>query len=437
VVFGCKDSEFQARENQRGGHANRRLSLTVVGQSAVSYSWDNANRLTRITQGTNSVSFSYDAANRRTELTLPNGVTLAYSYDQDSRVSGMTWTLGGNQVGDLSYSYDADGRVIAKSGSFAQTNLPQAVTSNTFNADNEMTAFNGTTLSYDLNGNLTSDGTNTYTWDARNHLSGISGGTTAAFVYDAFGRRAGKTLGVNTTQFVYDGLNPVQELDGANPANVTANLLTGLSIDEYFARADSNGAMNFLTDALGSTLALADSSGALNTSYTYEPFGNTTVGGSNPNPYQFTGRENDGTGLYFYRARYYSPTFQRFIAQDPSGFVRGGPNVYAYVSNNPLSFLDPFGLQAVANPVPNPEPTSGPPRPPARSCPSSGQPGPTTLSCFAGKVGDNPIPLIECALGAGVCIYTGNAYVCVGASIGCIDLLGQLGECYQNPRSFP
>ncbi len=94
-------------------------------------------------------------------LTLPNGILAAYTYDGDSRVKATTWTLGNNRVGDLEYSYDADGRVIGKTGSFAQTNLPQAVTGNMFNADNEMTAFNGTTLSYDANGNLTNDGTNT------------------------------------------------------------------------------------------------------------------------------------------------------------------------------------------------------------------------------------------------------------------------------------
>ena len=210
-----------------------------------------------------------------------------------------------------------------------------------FDADNEMTGFNGTTLSYDLNGNLTGDGTNTYAWDARNHLTGITRGVTASFVYDAFGRRMSKNIGGFVTQFLYDGLNPVQELDGANPANVTANLLTGLKIDEYFTRADSNGAMNFLTDALRSTLALADSSGAINTSYTYEPFGNTTVGGSNPNSYQFTRRENDGTGLYFYRARYYSPTYQRFTAQDPMRF--GDINLYEYVGENPTNWTDPTG----------------------------------------------------------------------------------------------
>ena len=90
-----------------------------------------------------------------------------------------------------------------------------------------MTAFGGQTLTYDANGNLTNDGTNTYTWDARNHLSAISGGITASFQYDPFGRRALKTVNSVTTQFLYDGPNPVQELDGSSPANVTANLLTG------------------------------------------------------------------------------------------------------------------------------------------------------------------------------------------------------------------
>src|SRR5579884_1395528 len=122
-----------------------------------------------------------------------------------------------------------------------------------------MRAFNSTALSYDLNGNLTGDGTNTYTWDARNHLASISGGTTASFVYDAFGRRTSKNINGSITQFEYDGLNPVQELDGANPASVTANLLTGLRIDEFFQRTDLAGLMDFLSDTLGSTLALSDS----------------------------------------------------------------------------------------------------------------------------------------------------------------------------------
>ena len=175
--------------------------------------------------------------------------------------------------------------------------------------------------------------TNTYAWDARDHLSAISGAASASFVYDAFGRRMSKTIGGATTQFLYDGLNPAQELDGATPPNVTANLLTGLGVDEYFSRADSAGNVSsFLTDALGSTIGLVNSGGLIATGYSYEPFGNVTASGAaSDNPFQFIGRENNGTGLYFYRARYYSLTFLRFIAQDPIGFASRDPNLYAYV----------------------------------------------------------------------------------------------------------
>ncbi|MBF6570953.1 MAG: RHS repeat-associated core domain-containing protein [Candidatus Binataceae bacterium] len=217
--------------------------------------------------------------------------------------------------------------------------------STSYNADNEQSMLNGTAHSYDNNGNLTGDGTNTYSWDARNHLSTISQGrtTVGSFVYDGFGRRMKKAIGGTTTQFLYDGLNPVQELDGANPPNVTANLLTGLGIDERFTRTDASGAMSFLTDALGSTIGLADATGTVQTSYTYDPFGGASSSGGSANPYQFTGRENDGNGLYFYRARYYSPTYQRFIAQDPIDFAGGDTNLYEYAGNDPIGLLDAKG----------------------------------------------------------------------------------------------
>ena len=115
-------------------------------------------------------------------------------------------------------------------------------------------------------------------------------------------------------------------------------------MDEVFTRTDSAGARNFLADALGGTLALSDWTGTLQTQYTYEPFGNTVASGfGSANPYQYTGRENDGTGLYFYRARYYNPVLQRFITEDPAGFA-GGINTYAYARGNPVSYADPFGL---------------------------------------------------------------------------------------------
>ena len=108
-------------------------------------------------------------------------------------------------------------------------------------------------------------------------------------------------------------------------------------------RSDALGTRTLLSDALGSTLALTDPAGSVLARYTYEPFGTTTVTGSAFSPYQYTGRENDDTGLYYYRARYYNPVLQRFISEDPIGF-RGGINVYSYVGNNPAGSRDPLGL---------------------------------------------------------------------------------------------
>lgn len=142
-----------------------------------------------------------------------------------------------------------------------------------------------------------------------------------------------------------DGNSESRRCHSSNVA--TANLLTGLGIDQVFSRTDAAGERSFLTDALGSTIALADTSGVIQTSYTYEPFGAaTSTGVSSTNSYQFTGRENDGaSGLYFYRARYYNPTFGRFISEDPLGFPGGSdPNIYAYVFDNPVELFDRFGL---------------------------------------------------------------------------------------------
>jgi uncharacterized protein RhaS with RHS repeats len=142
-----------------------------------------------------------------------------------------------------------------------------------YDANNELTTWGTANFFYDTNGNMTSDGTHSYAWDARNRLKQIDLGNTASFTYDPFGRRATKSIvGTNTT-FLYDGANAVQEVIGGTN---TANSLSG-GIDEVFQRTDSAGARSFLADPLGSTLALTDSTGTVQTSYTFEPFGNTNV----------------------------------------------------------------------------------------------------------------------------------------------------------------
>jgi len=184
----------------------------------------------------------------------------------------------------------------------------------------------------DPNGNLAADGLTSYTWNARNQLVGMSGVTSASFAYDALGRRQSKTISGTATNFLYDKLNLVQELSNGTPS---ANLLSGSLIDETLTRSDSNGSTTLLTDAQRSTIGLADASGAVQTSYTFEPFGQTQVSGSpSANATEFASRENDGVGLYYYRSRFYSPALQRFLSEDPKGFAGGDVNL----------FVDPLGL---------------------------------------------------------------------------------------------
>ena len=119
----------------------------------------------------------------------------------------------------------------------------------------------------------------------------------------------------------------------------------GLMFDEVFLRTVSSGAQALLADESGSTLATIDSNGTIQNQFAYEPFGRTTTP-SDLNV-QHTGRENDGTGLMYFRARYYSPSLQRFITQDPLEFGGGDANFYAYAANNLLQTSDPFGLWKV------------------------------------------------------------------------------------------
>lgn len=322
--------------------AGRRATMTASGQPTVQYSYDDDARVTEITQGASSVVFAYDGDGRYTTLTLPNGITASYTYDAGSELTGISYSVGPKSIGALAYSYDTAGRRTSVGGSFARSSLPSAVTAASYNAANQLITWGATALAYDASGNLISDGSNTYTWDARDQLTSISGPVSAAFQYDSFGRRVGKTIGNTTVQYLYDGPNFIQESSGGVP---DANLLTGLHTDQYFQRTDSGGSASFLRDALGSTLALVDSTGALQTQYTFDPFGATTSSGApSSSSLQYTSRENDGAGLYFYRARYYSPQFGRFISQDPLGVAGSGPNLYSYAGDNPISNSDPSGL---------------------------------------------------------------------------------------------
>jgi len=211
---------------------------------------------------------------------------------------------------------------------------------------NQILSFDGFAATHDDNGNLTTLDADTFTWDVRNRLASLTGsGLSASFQYDPLGRRINKTLNGQPTVYLPDGVNPLQEQ--ATPGgNWTALTMTGLAVDEIIARGDVSGVYYYLPDGLGSTVALTDDTGAIHTQYTYAPFGETTRTGTvGTNPFQFTRRENDNTGLYYYRARYYHPVLQRFLSEDPIEFAGGDVNLYGYVFDDPINFTDPLGLR--------------------------------------------------------------------------------------------
>jgi RHS repeat-associated protein len=312
----------------------------VAGQAPVTYQYDVASRLIQVAQGSLTVGIGYDAAGRRTSLTYPNGTSTTYSYDNANRLTAITHNGPSGLIESLNYVYDAAGNRIGLTRTNGTASLlPNAVASASYDAANEQTQFSGATLTYDQNGNLTNDGTNTYTWDARNRLTAISGGVTASFSYDALGRRVSKTINGEPKQFLYDGNDVVAELSGGT---VSASYVRSLDIDDPFIRQTSSNEF-YHADALSGTTALSSNAGAVQTTSAYEAFGNTSVTGTSENAFQYAGRENDNTGLYYYRARYYSPIEQRFLSEDPTGLRGGDPNLYGYVFNNPVNRVDPTG----------------------------------------------------------------------------------------------
>jgi len=332
--------------------AGRRTAMSLPGPRSVSYEYDNANRLTEVASEGQAATLGYDKADRLEDLTLPDGIEQLYGYDKAGQATSIAYKHGESTLGEIDYAYDPNGQTEAIWGSYARLGLPEALKSAKYNAANELTEREGKELSYDADGNLTADGSSEYAWDARGQLAEISGGTSASFGYDPFGRRVSKTLGETTTDMLYDGPNVAQESVGGS---VTGNLLTGLIPDQLFARTTGAGTDSYLTDRLGSAIGLANGSAEVKTTYTYDPFGGSTEAGeASDNPFQFTGRENDGTGLQYNRARYYSPSTARFISQDPAGFEGSGPNLYGYVGGSPLDLVDPTGEIGFSISIPDP-----------------------------------------------------------------------------------
>lgn len=330
----------------------QRHTVTPSGGTALNYTYDDASRLTGITQAAGSgggpipasaqsVGIGYDAANRRVSLTLPNGIKLAYGYDDADELQSIVYKKAdGTTIGDLSYTYDPAGRRIGMGGSLARSALPAAIGSAQYDINNRLTSRDGTNYTYDANGNLTGDGASTYTWNARNQLASVTGVSSASFNYDGLGRRRGGVIMGSGSSVLYDGWNSLQLKTGAT---VVENRLIGSGLDEIYGRTRAGTSESYATDALGSTIALTDGTQANTVQYTYDPYGGTSESPSSTNLTKYTGRDQVAADLYYYRNRFYMPSVGRFVSEDPIGLA-GGTNVYSYVNGNSLSLVDPLGL---------------------------------------------------------------------------------------------
>jgi RHS repeat-associated protein len=199
-----------------------------------------------------------------------------------------------------------------------------------------------TTLNYDANGNLTGDGTRTFTWDAENRLLSISIGTRVSeLTYDGLDRRvrivekdSGSTT--NDKRFLWCGLQLCEERDP-----------TGGTVDKRFFEQgvqDGGTAFFYTKDHLGSVRELTDSSEVLRGRYDYDPSGRRTkIAGNKDVDAGFTGHyEHTPSGLTLAPFRAYDANSGRWISEDPIG-LNDGINLFSYASNDPIGIYDPTG----------------------------------------------------------------------------------------------
>ena len=211
------------------------------------------------------------------------------------------------------------------------------------------------TLEYDANGNLiverrASNVERSYEWDAANRLVKITQNSVnpvkeSVFSYDGLGRRVQiiekeNNVEVSNKRFVWIGAEIAEERDSSG-----ANVVKRFYAQGVSCLQPSAFSLYFTRDHLGSIREVTDSTGAIRARYDYSPYGiRSKVSGDLDCDFGFTGHYyHQASGLNLTHFRVYNADLGRWLSKDPIG-EDGGLNLYAYVANNPVNYVDPFGL---------------------------------------------------------------------------------------------
>ena len=385
IQLSCADGNVVSYNYNAGNKLSR---MIYPDATVVDYAYDNLNRLTSVSSfGQPLVAYTYNALGQVQSKYLGNGVNANYSYDPSGNmlelvnrfsnnavVSSFVYTYDniGNrlsmlsEIGRTDYIYDLNYELINiiypsnstqdilydESGNRLSVTQDGVETQYISNDVNQYTQVGEDVYTFDNNGNMiarvTSEGITNYFYDYENRLIRVDNpNETILFSYDPLGRRVSKQTSAQTIKYVYDGDRVIMETD--NNGVVLKKYFYGIQLDEIIAMVIGSQTYYYCYDASGSVTDIISADEILVESYTYKAFGLPDNEGLIGNSYLFTGREWEyEIGLYYFRARYYDPSLGRFISADPIQFG-GGINFYSYCDNNPVNFIDPYGLSSTTN----------------------------------------------------------------------------------------